>query len=68
MLKERKGKIDRFGVCLDRSMGYPSHMREKVGKGTGLVLRNREEWLEVGQVVPVQPHFGDHMLFILEFL
>ena len=54
--------IDRFGVSLDWVMGVPTELRDKITVGTGLVFNSPEEWVAVGQVVPVQPHFGDHMI------
>ncbi|MCD8140033.1 MAG: cobalamin-dependent protein [Planctomycetaceae bacterium] len=54
--------IDRFGVTLDWVMGVPRELRENITVGTGIVFETEEEWRAVGQVVPVQPHFGDHMI------
>ena len=54
--------IDRFGVCLDVIMGMPEHLRDKIPAGTGIIFKSPEEWKAVGQVVPVQPHFGDNMI------
>lgn len=54
--------IDRFGVCLDVIMGMPEHLRDKIPPGTGLIFKSPEEWAAVGQIVPVQPHFGDNMI------
>lgn len=54
--------LDRFGVTLDWIMGVPEEMRSKFPKGTGLVFSSPEEWKNVGQIVPIQPHFGDHMI------
>lgn len=54
--------IDRFGVTLDWVMGVPLDLRDKIAVGTGIVFDTEEEWRAVGQVVPVQPHFGDHMI------
>jgi methylmalonyl-CoA mutase cobalamin-binding subunit len=54
--------IDRFGVCLDWVMGVPKAMREKIAVGSGIVFESEKQWMAVGQVVPVQPHFGDHMI------
>lgn len=59
----RRGLVmDRIGFILDWVMGVPQELRHKVPKGTGLVFNSPDEWLEVGQVVPIQPHFGDHMI------
>ncbi len=54
--------IDRFGVCLDVIMGMPENLRDKIPAGTGIIFKSPEEWAAVGQVVPVQPHFGDNMI------
>ncbi len=61
-LKRNGMVIDRFGFILDWIMGVPQELRHKVPKGTGLVFGNADEWKEIGQIVPVQPHFGDHMI------
>lgn len=54
--------LDRFGVALDWVMGVPAEMRYKVMQGGSLIFKTPEEWKAVGQVVPIQPHFGDHMI------
>ena len=54
--------LDRFGLCLDRVMAYPPEMRASVPRETGPQLKSLEEWMEVGQVVPIQPHAGDFMI------
>lgn len=54
--------IDRFGVCLDWVMGVPEQYRDRFQAGSGLIFRNPDEWKRLGQVVPVQPHLGDHMI------
>ncbi|MCC9294905.1 cobalamin-dependent protein [Clostridium sp. WLY-B-L2] len=61
-LTKRGLTLDRFGVCLDWVMGVPKELRYKVRKGTGLIFDTPEEWKQVGQIVPIQPHFGDHMI------
>lgn len=61
-LEESGSKVDRFGVSLDWTMGVPENLRDKIPVGTGLIFNTPEEWKAVGQVVPVQPHFGDHMI------
>lgn len=30
--------------------------------GGGLIFKSQEEWNRLGQIVPVQPHLGDHMI------
>jgi methylmalonyl-CoA mutase cobalamin-binding subunit len=54
--------LDRFGLCLDRVMAYPPEMRHLVPRETGPQLKSMEDWIEVGQVVPIQPHAGDFMI------
>ena len=36
--------VDRFGICLDWSMGYPVDSRAKKMKGTGLILNSAEDF------------------------
>lgn len=55
-------QVDRFGLCLDRGMAYPPYMRDKIPAETGPRLVTLEDWMEVGQVVPIQPHAGDFMI------
>ena len=43
-------------------MGVPESMRDRVMKGGSLIFNTPDEWAAVGQVVPIQPHFGDHMI------
>lgn len=54
--------IDRFGVCLDGSMGVPEKYRHLIQVGSGQVYRNPDEWKILSQQVPVQVHMGDHMI------
>lgn len=61
-LGQRGIVLDRFGVALDWVMGVPESMRDKVLPGGSLIFKTPEEWAAVGQVVPIQPHFGDHMI------
>lgn len=61
-MERRDLRIDRFGLCLDRAMGLPSEMREKMPRETGPRLETMDQWYEVGQVVPIQPHAGDFMI------
>jgi methylmalonyl-CoA mutase cobalamin-binding domain/chain len=59
---KRSFRVDRFGLCLDRGMAYPPEMRDKIPPETGPRLESLEDWIEVGQVVPIQPHAGDFMI------
>lgn len=60
--------IDRYGACMDWVMGVPEEYRDKMQPGSGLILKNEDEWARLGQVVPVQPHLGDHMIGSLNSL
>nr|WP_092074139.1 cobalamin-dependent protein [Dendrosporobacter quercicolus]NSL47739.1 cobalamin B12-binding domain-containing protein [Dendrosporobacter quercicolus DSM 1736]SDM78603.1 B12 binding domain-containing protein [Dendrosporobacter quercicolus] len=61
-LHKRGSYIDRFGFCLDTLMGLPEDMRAGQLIGTGLMMKNADEWKEIGRIVPVQPHCGDNMI------
>ena len=61
-MAKRGQVVDRFGLCLDRVMAYPPQMRDRVIRETGPQLKSVEDWVEVGQVVPIQPHAGDFMI------
>ena len=67
-LNDNGSYIDRYGVCLDWVMGVPEKYRANLPVGSGLVLKNEEEWAQVGQVEPLQPHCGDHMIGSLNSL
>ena len=60
---ERSGyRLDRYGLCLERGMSLPAYMRDLVPRETGPRLETEEQWAQLGQVVPVQPHTGDFMI------
>lgn len=61
-LQKRGSYIDRFGFCMDNVMGLPEEWRKGQIQGTGLVMKNEDEWMQIGQIVPVQPHCGDMMI------
>lgn len=61
-LSARGGKLDRFGICLRLSMGIPSDFRSESAAETGLRLVDSGDWERIAQAVPIQPHFGDHMV------
>jgi methylmalonyl-CoA mutase cobalamin-binding subunit len=61
-LKSYGYHIDRYGICLDWSMGYPSRIRETMPKGTGLILKQPEDFVLLTESAPVAPHFGDFMI------
>jgi methylmalonyl-CoA mutase cobalamin-binding subunit len=54
--------IDRAGICLDRRMALPQEWRKKMPPETGPTLESAEDWMQVGQIVPIQPHMGDFMI------
>lgn len=54
--------VDRFGICLDWSMGYPSAERAGRTQGTGLVLRNAQEFRLIADATDAAPHFGDFVI------
>ncbi len=54
--------VDRFGITLDWSMGYPEAMRAKAGRGTGIVLTGPEDFARITNAAPAAAHFGDFML------
>ena len=53
---------DRYGICLDWSMGYPRDSREGMPRGTGLILDSPEAFVELTASAPVAPHFGDFVI------
>lgn len=55
-------RIDRFGVTLDWTMGYPPARRDKAARGTGIVLRGPEDFARITNASPAAAHFGDFML------
>lgn len=54
--------IDRYGICLDWSMGVPRDQRGDAMRGTGLILDSPEQFAELTAAAPVAPHFGDFVL------
>ncbi len=55
-------RIDRFGVTLDWTMGYPQDRRKGATRGTGIVLNGPEDFARITQASPAAAHFGDFML------
>jgi methylmalonyl-CoA mutase cobalamin-binding subunit len=55
-------RIDRYGICLDWSMGYPKNSRKGMPKGTGLILENEDDFAALTRSAPVAPHFGDFVM------
>ncbi len=56
------GRVDRYGLCLDWSMGYPRTLRDAYPKGTGMLLDGPEDFAALSAMAPVAPHFGDFVL------
>ncbi len=54
--------VDRFGITLDWSMGYPEAMRADAPRGTGIVLSGPGDFRRITEAVPAATHFGDFML------
>ena len=55
-------RIDRYGICLDWSMGYPAAQRAGMPRGTGLILEEPDDFVALTQQAPVAPHFGDFVI------
>jgi methylmalonyl-CoA mutase cobalamin-binding subunit len=54
--------VDRFGITLDWSMGYPQALRAKAARATGIVLTGPEDFARITAAVATPMHFGDFML------
>lgn len=59
---EKDVSIDRYGICLDWSMGFPQAERSKRPKGTGIIFQDPEDLAKITATAPVAPHFGDFVL------
>ncbi|UCG02793.1 MAG: cobalamin-dependent protein [Candidatus Heimdallarchaeota archaeon] len=55
-------RIDRYGICLDWSMGYPAGLRANMPRGTGLILKKKQDFIDLTHSAPVAPHFGDFVI------
>jgi len=55
-------RVDRYGICLDWSMGYPTAKRSGMPKGTGLILEQPDDFARLTKEAPVAPHFGDFVI------
>jgi hypothetical protein len=53
---------DRYGICLDWSMGYPARERAGRPRGTGMIFERPEDFAALTAMAPVAPHFGDFVL------
>ncbi|MHA2295905.1 MAG: cobalamin-dependent protein [Candidatus Hodarchaeales archaeon] len=54
--------VDRYGICLDWNMGYPTDLRSKMPHGTGLILEKPDDFISLTHAAPVAPHFGDFVI------
>ena len=59
---EKGVTVDRFGVTLDWSMGYPPAFRAERRRGTGIVLEGPEDFGRITNAAPAAAHFGDFMM------
>ncbi|MFD0858514.1 cobalamin B12-binding domain-containing protein [Roseovarius aquimarinus] len=59
---EQGARIDRFGITLDWTMGYPADRRADLPRGTGIVLTGPEDFARITGASPAAAHFGDFML------
>lgn len=59
---DRGVTVDRFGITLDWSMGYPPDRRAGAARGTGIVLTGPEDFARITAAAPAAAHFGDFML------
>ena len=55
-------RVDRYGICLDWSMGYPAARRADMPRGTGLILERPQDFAALTASAPVAPHFGDFVI------
>ena len=59
---QKNVRVDRIGLCLDWSMGFPRAMRDKQLRGTGLLLDQTQDFVDVANAAPAAAHFGDFVL------
>ena len=59
---EKGVSVDRYGICLDWSMGYPKNERNERPRGTGIIFKEAEDLAKITAAAPVAPHFGDFVL------
>ncbi len=55
-------RVDRYGICLDWSMGYPRSERSGRPTGTGLILASDQAFCRLADAAPVALHFGDFVI------
>ncbi|MGI6211377.1 MAG: cobalamin B12-binding domain-containing protein [Anaerovoracaceae bacterium] len=61
-LRDRGSYIDRIGTICDWIMGVPEKYRSMFSASGSMILHDQDEWNQLGQIVPVHPHLGDHMI------
>lgn len=54
--------MHRFGVVMERGMALPPEHRDMLPRETGPRLECEDDWIKLGQTVPMQPHMGDFMI------
>ena len=54
--------VDRAGICLDRRMSLPPGLRKSAPHESGPYLETDEDWRQIGQAAPIQPHMGDFVI------
>lgn len=54
--------LDRAGICLDRRMSLPAAMRKSAPQESGPYLETEDDWYQIGQAAPIQPHMGDFII------
>jgi methylmalonyl-CoA mutase cobalamin-binding subunit len=59
---QRGVTVDRFGITLDWSMGYPTALRAERPRGTGIVFDGPEDFQRIADAAPAATHFGDFMI------
>ena len=60
--EENNFVVDRAGICLDRRMSLPPELRKAAPQESGPYLETEEDWRQVGQAAPIQPHMGDFVI------
>lgn len=60
-LAGRGHTLDRYGLCISRSMGMPADRRAGFPKETGPMLDDGD-WARVVGAAPSHPHMGDNMI------
>jgi len=59
---QRGVRVDRFGMCLDWSMGFRRDQRTEQARGTGILLNDTAAFSRLTEASPAAMHFGDFML------